>query len=45
MSATSRKNDATSETWTTIRPLSPEDSAAIAAPRSMVAGIAPEVRA
>ncbi len=39
MSATIRKNNATSDTWTTIHPLTPEDSAAIAALRSMVAGM------
>ncbi|MGC2330048.1 MAG: alpha/beta hydrolase [Candidatus Acidiferrales bacterium] len=39
MSVTIRKNDATSDTWTTIHPLSPEDSVAIAALRSMVAGM------
>jgi epsilon-lactone hydrolase len=39
MSATTRKNEATSDTWTTIHPLSPEDSAAISALRSMVAGM------
>jgi hypothetical protein len=37
MSATTRKNDAASDTWTTTHPLSPEDSAAIAL-RSVVAG-------
>jgi hypothetical protein len=35
MSATTCKNDAISNTWTTIHPLSPEDSAAITALRSM----------
>lgn len=37
MSARIRKNDATSDTWTTIHPLRSEDSAAITALRSMVA--------
>jgi monoterpene epsilon-lactone hydrolase len=39
MSTTIRTNDATSDTWTTIHPLSPEDSVAITALRSMVAGM------
>lgn len=39
MPATIRKNDATYDTWTTIHPLSPEDSAAMAALRNMVAGM------
>jgi epsilon-lactone hydrolase len=39
LSATIRKNHATSDTRTTIHPLSPEDSAAIAALRSMVVGM------
>jgi monoterpene epsilon-lactone hydrolase len=39
MSATIRKNDATSDIWTTLHPLSPEDSVAITALRNTVAGI------
>ncbi|HEV2418894.1 MAG TPA: alpha/beta hydrolase [Terriglobia bacterium] len=39
MSATIRKNDITYDTWTTIHPLGPEDSAAITALRSLVAGM------
>jgi hypothetical protein len=39
MSATIHKNDATSDIWTTLHPLSPEDSVAITALRSMVAGM------
>lgn len=37
MSATIRKNDAISHTWTTVHPLSSEDSAAITALRKLVA--------
>ena len=39
MSATIRTNVATSDTWTTIHPLTPEDSAAMTALRNMVAGM------
>lgn len=39
MSATIRKNTAASDAWTTIHPLSPEDSAAIRALRSKIAGM------
>ncbi len=39
MSATIRKNDATSDIWTTLHPLRPEDSVAITALRSIVAGM------
>lgn len=39
MSTTIRKNEAISDTWTTIHPLSPEDSAAMTALRKMVAGM------
>jgi epsilon-lactone hydrolase len=39
MSTTILKNDATPDTWRTIHPLSPEDSAAITALRGMVAGM------
>jgi monoterpene epsilon-lactone hydrolase len=39
MSATIRKNDAAPDTWTTVNPLSPEDSTAITALRRMVASM------
>jgi monoterpene epsilon-lactone hydrolase len=39
MSATIRKNDATSDIWTTLHPLRPEDSVAITVLRSMAAGM------
>jgi hypothetical protein len=39
MSATIRKNDAAPDTWTTVHPLSPEDSTAITALRRMVASM------
>ena len=39
MSAPIRNDDATSNTWTTIHPLTPEDSAAITVLRSLVAGM------
>ena len=39
MSATIRKNDAAPDTWTTIHPLSTEDSVAMSALRNMVAGM------
>jgi monoterpene epsilon-lactone hydrolase len=39
MSATIRKNDASSDIWTTLHPLSPEDSVAITVLRSMAPGM------